>query len=378
MRARRGNGEGTVYLRKDGRWEAAAFVPTSSGRRKRVRTYAASREAARARLVALLDSAQRGLPQPDQAWRVGDYLQYWLNEVIRPTRREKTSELYESTIRLHIAPFMGGTRLSRLSVQRLQRLLTDRAAAGCSPRTIQLIRSILSSALSRAVKEELLSRNVARLLEVPHWQRKDVTPWTVAQVRTFLAAAAGSRYELAFLLLIHYGLRRGEVLGLRWRDIDFAGQTIHIRQQLQRTNAGLRRGPVKTAAGNRDLPLVPSVAAKLRARAETTSPENVTALLASPTLVFRSKTGQPIEPNNLVRAFHAIRQRARLPRISVHYLRHTTATLLKDLGVPARDAQLILGHAHISTTQQLYQHADASGQRRAMGQMSDVLKADQD
>ncbi len=179
-----------------------------------------------------------------------------------------------------------------------------------------------------------------------------------SSTETFLKVAADDPLAAAFTLICMYGLRRGEVLGLRWCDIDSEQGVIYIRQQLQRMQGKLLAGPVKTNAGQRDLPLLPAaqaVLAPLRAKAQSDDG-----------LVFITSTGNPVEPGNLLRSFYRICQQHGLPRITLHHLRHTTATLLKNTGLPARDAQLILGHAHVSTTQQLYQHADLNGQRRAL------------
>ena len=154
--------------------------------------------------------------------------------------------------------------------------------------------------------------------------------------------------------------------------MDFARSQLYIRQQLQRIGTTLEQGPVKTAAGRRDLPLIPILREELTylyAKQHGGEPdrEGIAEQAASDQgLVFLSTTDTPIDPKNFVRTFHEIRETASLPRITVHHTRHTAATMLKNLGVPARDAQLILGHSHITTTQQLYQHADLNGQVLAL------------
>jgi integrase len=375
MSGRNANGEGSIYRRQDGRYEGAIYLPTTAGTRKRFRCYGKTRDEVRSRLVAQQAQAQRGLPMPDQAWILGPYLDYWLRDVVRINRRPKTYELYEATVRLYLKPNLGKSRLTRLSVAQVQTYLNAELAAGRSTRTVQLIRMVLSAALTRAMREELVPRNVARLVELPAWQRKDIHPWTAEQGAEFLSAARSDPLYPAFLLLMVYGLRRGEVLGLRWSDVDTAEQRLHIRQQIQRVAGGLHVGTVKTSAGKRDLPLLPAVIACLdqyavRLRDEVRANQRQSA---ASDLIFTTRTGQPIEPGNLLRSFDRIRAEQGLPRITLHHLRHTTATLLKNAGVSPRDAQLILGHAHISTTQQIYQHADLSGQRQGLTQLEGLL-----
>jgi integrase len=228
------------------------------------------------------------------------------------------------------------------------------------------------------MREELVIRNVARLAELPTWERKPITPWTAAEARAFLDAAKDDPLYPAFVLLLTYGLRRGEVLGLRWRDIDGDDGEIRIRQQIQRVNGELRLGPVKTSAGRRDLPLltVASDALGIRREAQAADRYALGPAWQDNGLVFTTRTGRPVEPRNLVRSFRRICDDNKIRVIAVHHLRHTTATLLKNLGVPARDAQIILGHSRLAVTLEIYTHEDRQTQREALGKISDALRRD--
>ena len=209
------------------------------------------------------------------------------------------------------------------------------------------MRTVLSAALTRAVREELITRNVARLVELPEWQRGTIRPWTAEEARQFLGVSESDPLHAAFVLLIFYGLRRGEVLGLRWQDIDFEAGTIHIEQQVQRVGREMHIGPVKTQCRS------PGLAAAQTGPAGTGGPEQVQAAYRAEMgsawpdtdLVFTTRTGRPIEPRNLVRSFRRICETKHVRLIKLHHIRHTVASLLKALGVPARDAQAILGHS---------------------------------
>jgi integrase len=168
-----------------------------------------------------------------------------------------------------------------------------------------------------------------------------------------------------------YGLRRGEVLGLRWRDMDEDRAEIRIRQQVQRVRSELGIYPVKTAAGRRDLPLLPVVrrVLDLRRQAQVADRAELGRAWQDTGLVFPTRTGRPIEPRNLVRSFRRISAAKQLRATKVHHLRHTTATLLKNLGVPARDAQIILGHSRLAITLEIYTHEDHQTQREALGRV---------
>ena len=221
-------------------------------------------------------------------------------------------------------------------------------------------------------------RNVARLVELPAWERQAVVPWTAAEARGFLTAAHCDPLYPALVLLLLYGLRRGEVLGLRWADVDLDGGEIRIRQQVGRVRGELRIGPVKTNAGRRDLPMLPLAADMfgIRRQAQVADTEEMGQAWQDNGLVFTTKTGRPIEPRNLVRSFHRICEASGIRVIKVHHLRHTTATLLKNLGVPARDAQLILGHSRLAVTQEIYTHEDRQAQHDALTKISRALRDD--
>jgi integrase len=202
-----------------------------------------------------------------------------------------------------------------------------------------------------------------------------ITPWSSREAIAFLASSANDPLRAAFVLLLLYGMRRGEVLGLRWQDIDVDAQMIHTRQQVQRVQDALHIGPVKTRAGNRDLPLlgVAQDALILRIQEQAADRANLGRAWIDPGLVFTTRTGRPIEPRNLVRSFSRICDHSGIPKISVHTLRHTTASLLKEPGVPPRDAQIILGHANFSTTQQIYTHVEEAARLDAVTRLNQLL-----
>jgi integrase len=371
------SGEGTISgPRKDGRYVGAFYAPTTTGARKRVYVYGRTREEAHERLVEEQSKAARGIPVPERSWKLGPYLDYWLEHVIKPTRRPATYALYEMIVRIHLAPDLGKYHLKRLSVPIVQAFLNGKLRAGLSVRNVHIMRQVLSAALSRAVREELITRNVARLVELPAWEPSVVVPWSPTEALAFLQAAVDDPLYPAFVLLLLYGLRRGEVLGLRWQDIDIEAQVIHVRQQIHRSQGQLRIGPVKTRAGSRDLPLIGLARGAFLARQKQQEADRIKlgSAWADTGLVFTTRTGRPIEPRNLVRSFVRIRDSHGIRKIRVHAIRHTTASLLKDLGVPARDTQIILGHAHISTTQQVYTHVDEAARREALTRLNKLLE----
>ena len=249
MAKRRSNNEGSIWQRQDGRWTGAAYVLTTEGIFKRVYVYGRTRDEVHVRLIKMQDKSARGIPQPGQAWKVGEYLDYWLAEVARPAVRPTTYAKYEVMVRLYLRPGLGRhrlDRLDRLSVGMVQPYLNGRLQSGDSPAKVQVIRMVLGAALTRAMREELVQRNVARLATLPPAPPARKQPWSADEAWRFLAAARPDPLYPAFVLLLVYGLRRGEVLGLSWHDVDFDGGTLRIRQQLLRvdhnsSSAGSRR-----------------------------------------------------------------------------------------------------------------------------------------
>lgn len=355
-------GEGSIYQRKDGRWVGSTFVETVAGKRKRIHIYAKTRSEVSRALSERMRDARRGIRTPDQAWTIGTYLDYWIEEVATKNR-PRTIEEYKRLVRNHLSE-IGHLGLVALTPSKLQQYLNHRLATGVGVRTVEASRSVLRAALSHAERQELVPRNVAKLVEIPSSKPAPVQPWTAEEVERFLEAATGHRWYAAYVLVLHLGLRRGEVLGLSWGDLDLAVGTIQLRQQLQRFDGKLQLAPLKTDASRRLLALE-----GLPARAM----EGIRRDPASQCdLIFTTTRGTPVDPRNFWRAFHEIRRAAGLRYLTLHKGRHTAATLLKDAGVPDRDAQLILGHAHVTTTQQIYQHG-SDGMRGALVQFESAL-----
>lgn len=382
MARRRMNGEGTIVKRKDGRYEAALYVPTVNGGTKRVHLYGRTQAEAREKLVAKQQELRNGKLFGGMPQRLDEYLDYWLEQVILPSKRPSTHADYKWYVVNFLKPGLGSYTFDKLTVSTLQTWLNqiyqDRWFLGPTGKSykvsadrIKKICKVLSTALSRAEREELVSRNVAQKVDLPSYQPKERDPWSADEVRRFLAIAVDHKLYPAFLVLVLYGLRRGEVLGLRWGDVDFEQGILRIRNHLSRGGGVFRQGPPKTPAAIRDLPLLPPVrkvlldlGTKIGALRQPPSPES---------LVFVTELGQPCDPDAFRVSFQRLAKRNGLPKITVHDVRHTMATLLKDSGVPDRDIQLMLGHADITTTLQIYQHATMENRKIALEKIETAI-----
>jgi len=364
----RANGEGTVYLRADGRYEAAIMLPTSSGKRTRKRVYGKTQREAREKLAHIIEEARRGIFPSERAWKVGEYLDYWLE---REKRRPLTRKRHEAVARLHIKPGLGHLRLDGLTVRIVQNFLDEHLTDGKSVATIHQIRKVLSAALTYAMRQEIISRNVARLVELPRYKSKEAQHWTPDETTRFLDAARPDPLYPVFVLLALYGLRRGEAIGIRWRDVDFDGGVLRIRQQVQRIDGELRQVELKTESSMRDEPLLATALEALQCQREVQAAARAEAGddwqggSDEDELVFTTRTGRPLESHNLARSFMRICEATGLPRITIHGLRHSNATTQKDLQVHSRDIQAILGHGDVRTTG-IYEHVDLASKQNAL------------
>ncbi|PPK92517.1 integrase-like protein [Kineococcus xinjiangensis] len=232
--SKRANGEGTVYQRKDGRWEAAIYVPVEGGGRRRRSLYGKTRREVMEKLREAASRMDRGLPAVDSSTRMDAYLSHWLQDVARPNLRAKTVEGYEAAIRRHLTPAIGSRQLKALAPADVRSLLAGMSARGLSPRTVQFAHSVLRSALSQAVRDELVHRNVASLVRPPRQQRRDATYLTVDDARKLLQAARGDRLEALYIAAVMLGLRRGELLGLPWRHVNLEAASLRVGQTVQR------------------------------------------------------------------------------------------------------------------------------------------------
>src|SRR4051794_2929626 len=249
--SRRANGEGTIYQRRDGRWEGAAYVLMPNGGYARRRVYGRTRAEVAGKLTELVHQSQRGVPAPTVGLTVAAFLTEWLAQVATNKVRPATLRGYEAVIRVHLIPGLGRKKLHRLSPSDVRRFLAERRSAGLSATTVKQLHAVLRSALSHAVREDLIPRNVARLVMVPTPGSAELRPLDVDEARRLLDAARGDRLFALWAVALALGLRRGEALGLRWCDLDLAAGLLQVRQTLQRAGGRLAGTPLEPRNANR-------------------------------------------------------------------------------------------------------------------------------
>jgi integrase len=395
-----------VYLRSDGRWAAELTEGYDEhGRQKRPRVYGRTQAEAIAKLQELKARVAQGLPAKPARQTVGAFLNTWLETVCIANTREKTQRTYRDLIEDHIIPELGNFELSKLGPQHVQQLLnnllkkpkspkkksqsgvsgevresTPEAVEFLSPNTVKHCRDVLRAALNVAMKWNLVTRNAAALTTIKPRKQK-ARFYDAEQARLFLQAIRGERLEPLFWLALCVGPREGELLGLQWADLDFEKETVTILRSLQRIK---RRGektsrlellPTKTEDSQRSINLPRIVIDKLRIHQARQDDERRFAgsEWRANGMVFTTGKGTPLEPRNMLREYYRLRDRAELPKIRFHDLRHSAATILKEAGVPDEVIQKLLGHASVRTTQEVYMHLTAGGEKRAAAKMDEIF-----
>lgn len=411
------HGEGSIYQRAgDGRWIGAIMV---DGKRKTIS--AKTRPEASRKLTRLKADLDRGLPMIAGGKTVTKFLDEWLDQVVKPTKRPRTYDNYKYVVDLHLKPVIGKHRIEKLSQQQVQAMLNAKPASELAAGSVANIRRVLRAALNQAMRWDLVARNVATLTTLPKDEGFEGYALNADEVTDLLAAADGERLEALYWLAISLGLRQGEIFGLRWTDIDLEKGTLSVRKQLQ-----YRRVMDVTAA---DIEALPEIGRrrsqeareewKIRAKSSesSASKEPLVPLLVDPKthksrrtisipsrvvdalkrhrdrqdghqleaggrwqdwgLVFVTSIGTPLNQSNFRKSWLEIRKQAGLPpAVRFHDLRHSALSLMADRGVPPHDLMAIAGHSQITTTMQLYVHSSAANRKAAADTLDDLFPVD--
>ncbi|MFC9703335.1 tyrosine-type recombinase/integrase [Streptomyces sp. NPDC056943] len=374
QRKRNPNGAGTITKRKDGRYQAAVYVLQPDGTRARKFAYGKTWEECDAKRRALLDKASNGIPVPTRSAKLSEWLPYWLDNVVQPRLKLSTYDKYEAHVRLYLIPVIGSKRLESLGVADVRRFLVQ-LEKKTTAATAKESHRVLRTALTAACREELITRNVATLVEPPRAKARELSPWSLDETLDFLAAARRDPLYAAFVLAITMGLRRGELVGLRWADVDLDHRVLYVRQQTQRRRGVLYDDDPK-GRRRRAVPLPAMCIAPLRWHRMRQNDQRVKAgeEWKGSDYVFTTRTGSPVEPRNVYRSFTRVAASAGLRVIRLHDARHGCATILTAAGVPPRVVMEILGHSQISITMDVYTHVVQDTQREAISHMDRLLK----
>jgi integrase len=354
---RRGNNEGSISRRKDGRWMGRYTIHTAEGPKQRA-VYGKTRAEAAEKLTKAMADRDSGIVYDAGKMTVGEYLDRWLADSVKDTVRQRTYERYEQITRVHLMPAFGRNKLKSLTPAHIRSLYRVKLDSGLAPGTVQHIHRTLSKALKQAVMDGLIPRNAAASVKPPQPRREEIRPLDRDQVRTFLTAVSDDRLEALYIVAVTAGLRAGEILGLKWEDVDLEAGKLEVRRTLSEARSGRIFEPPKSGKG-RSIRLTKMAAEALRTHRKHQLEEKLKlgSLWQENGLVFPSQVGTPIGGRNLIRHFKIRLKRAGLSStFRFHDLRHTCATLLLKQGVHVKFVQELLGHGDVSLTLNVYSH----------------------
>ena len=381
MAKRRANGEGNLRKRKDGRWEGryTAGRDPDTGKAIYKNVLGKTQAEAKAKLKQAIEEAKGLDASKAGRYTVGEWMEVWFEHYAKVKVRPSSHQTYRGYIDNHIKPNIGKIQLEKLTSLELQkfykrllekgrvnRIESRKQSKGLSAKTVRNIHQIISSAMQLAREQNLIIGNPAEGCALPRLEHREMKTLPVEQLQSFLREAKDSGVFELYYLELATGLRRGELLGLKWEDIDLERGDLRVKRQIARINGEVVEAPLKTKNAYRTLPLAADTIDVLEAQRKKAGD--------SP-WVFPGPTGGPISPDSVLHMLHRVLKRAGLPRVRFHDLRHTFATLALQNGVDVKTVSGMLGHFSAWFTLDTYAHVTTASQRQAAKTMGGILSA---
>jgi integrase len=364
-----------VRRRADGRWEGRLALVVA-GRMVRRSCYGRTRAEVLRRLRLTAQTLRSGLATPESSQTLGRYLDEWLHGQ-RSSLRPATISLYEMVVRRYLQPELGSVRLDRLTVAQVQGMLRRLSENGLAPRSVGHIRAVLRSALNEAVRQELVPKNVASLARPPRPPQRVIEPFTPEECSLILGCAPRFGLLAVVAIAVGMGLRQGEILGLRWQDIDLERRTLKVQRALQRVDGRNQLVDPKTSRSRRTLPMPSLVhSALLQRRSDQDAARELAGALWEeeiPGLIFTTELERPRCGTAVTHTFHRLLAEAGVRQRTFHTLRHSAATLMLAGGVDLKTVSTMLGHSQIGLTADTYASVLPGLQREAAARMDSIL-----
>ena len=388
--ARRDKGDGSLRMRLNGSWEGRYSYLNDAGKRVTKSVYAPTQTEAKRKLKDLILNIEtiekEQLVKPSDIL-VGEWLEIWMQDYKKNSIRSSTYVSYHQSIEKHIRPAIGNIHLQKLRPEHIQKLLNEMGKANddqpaLAPWTILKAKNIISGAMEQAVRNRLIIFNPAKATIPPKLTQKEIRVLTEAEQQKFMDACKGHRLEALYLLALATGMRRGEILALKWDCVDFKNQSITVKGSVSRIKdpdtgvTELRYAEPKTKSGRRQVPILNSMVPVLQAHKARQEREQAAAGSAwnPENLVFCSNVGTTIEPRRIVTTLDKITKAAGLEHLTFHALRHTFATRMLEAEVPAKVVQDVLGHADVTLTLNTYSHVIGTTAHEQMSKINDLFE----
>ena len=333
--------------------------PATGKRKQQWISVKGTKKEAEKRLSELLHQLDTGTFMKPAKTTLAEYLERWLKDYAWPNLSPRGFERYAGIISKHLIPDMGAITLTQLKPEHLQKLYAAKLNSGLSARTVRYIHVVIHKALQTAIKWGLASRNVADGVDVPRARRSEMQTWNEDDITLFLEAAKNTPYYALFYLTLFTGMRRSELLGLKWSDVDLILGEVSVTRSLHHSRDGsyIFTEP-KSAKSRRTIALPPSATLLLKEHREKQKLERVMLgiPLTDDDLVFSTLGGKPLRPNTVTRAWTMLAGHAGVKVIRLHDARHTHASLMLKQGIHPKIVQERLGHATIAITLDTYSH----------------------
>ena len=380
MAKKRANGEGSIRKRKDGRWEGryTAGHDPATGKTIYKNVLGKTQTEVKEKLKrAIEDSAKLDMSKVGQ-YTVGQWMDVWFENYAKIKVRPSSHQTYRGYIENHIKPNIGSIPLNKLTSLELQKLYkkllgngrverieSKKQPKGLSAKTVRNINQIICSALNLAIEQRLILTNPADACALPKLEHREMKTLPVEQLTSFLREAKESGVFEMYYIELATGLRRGELLGLKWSDIDLKHGNLRVQRQIARIDGEIVEAPLKTKNAYRTLPLSADAIDVLKTQKKK---------CGNSQYVFPSPTGGPISPDSVLHMLHRVLKRAGLPKVRFHDLRHTFATLALQNGVDIKTVSGMLGHFSAGFTLDTYAHVTTAAQKEAANTMGGVLR----
>lgn len=367
MAKKRGQNEGSIRKRADGTWEARVTVGIlANGKQNRKSIYGKTRQEVSAKMTDLLNNLQKGLITNPTEMTLNEWIDYYMLEYKKRFVKPTTYINYSAKVRNHIKPAIGHYKLKALRQDIIQKFVNSLTDKGLAPSTVIDVFKLLSNALETAVDDGLIVRNVADRVKLPKNPKPKINVLTLEQQNAFVEQAKETYMGELFIFDLCTGMRLGELLGLKWNDIDFEKKQLKVTRTLRKVKDPdkpdemwhLEFGTTKTEASERTIPLNETAIRILFdvQKQQIVNKEKASIAYEDDDLVFCTKLGRPLGPNNMLRTFNSICDKIGVSGLHPHCLRHTFATRGAENNVDVRVMQNFLGHVSIKQTADTYTH----------------------